>query len=85
MDSGSSSFTISAFADYAYGKLNDPLANELSDVDLSGWGVGLAFSKISDNGNQFGIRVDIATPISSLEALDGDDPRIFGQINYSFR
>ena len=85
MDSGSSSFSISAFTDYAYGKLNDPLANELADVDLSGWGIGFAFSKISDSGNQFGFRVDVATPICSLEPVDGDDPRIFGQINYSFR
>lgn len=85
MDSGSSSFSISAFGDYAYGKLNDPLANELADVDLSGWGIGLSFSNISDSGNQFGIRIDVATPISSLEAIDGKDPRIFGQINYSFR
>jgi hemolysin activation/secretion protein len=85
MDNGSSSLSIAAFADYAYGKLNDPLANELADVDLSGWGIGLAFSRISDSGNQFGFRIDIATPISSLEPTDGDDPRIFGQINYSFR
>ena len=85
MDSGSSSFSISAFTDYAYGKLNDPLANELADVNLSGWGIGLAFSKISESGNQFGFRIDVATPISSLEPTDGDDTRIFGQINYSFR
>jgi hemolysin activation/secretion protein len=85
MDSGSSSFSISAFADYAHGKINDPLDSERADVDLSGWGIGLTFSTISDSGNQFGFRIDVATPISSLEATDGDDPRIFGQINYSFR
>jgi hemolysin activation/secretion protein len=84
MDSGKSSFSVSAFADYAYGELNDPLANENANIDMSGWGIGLSFSKTSDNGNQFGIRVDVATPITDIEAADGDDSRIYAQLSYSF-
>ncbi len=84
-DTGNSSFSISAFADYAYAKLNDPLANEVEDTDLSGWGIGIAFSNTSESGNRFGFRVDVATPIGDIEPSDGDDPRIYGQISYSFR
>ena len=85
VDSGSSSVSIAAFADYAYGKLNDPLANELADTDLSGWGIGISFTHTGNNGNQFGFRIDAATPISDIEPSDGDDPQIYGQISYSFR
>ena len=85
VDKGSSSFSISAFADYAYGKLNDPLANELADTDLSGWGIGISFTHTGNNGNQFGFRIDAATPIGDIEPSDGDDPQIYGQISYSFR
>jgi hemolysin activation/secretion protein len=84
-DTGNSSFSISAFADYAYAKLNDPLANEIDDTDLSGWGIGIAFSNTSASGNRFGFRVDVATPIGDIEPSDEDDPQIYGQISYSFR
>lgn len=84
-NNGDSSFSVSAFADFAHAKLNDPLANELADTDLSGWGLGLSYVNTRNNGNQFGFRVDVATPISSPEPTDGDDPQIYGQLSYSFR
>lgn len=82
---GNNSFSISAFADYAYGRLNRPLANEIDDTDLSGWGVGLSYGRSSNSGNQFQIRVDVATPITDVLPSDGDDPQIYGQVSFTFR
>ena len=80
-----SSFTVSFFGDYAYGKNNDPLANEIDDTDLGGYGLGLSFAHTGDNGNQFQFRVDVATPATKLDPSDGDDPQIYGQISYTFK
>jgi len=84
-DKGDSSFSVSAFADFAHGKLNDPLNSEVADTDLSGWGLGISYTNTQNNGNQFSFRLDIATPLSSPEPTDGDDPQIYGQLSYSFR
>ena len=85
VDKPNSSFSISAFGDFANGKLNDPLANEIADQDLSGWGVGLSFTRTADSGNQFGFRLDIATPTSDPDPSNGDDPQYYGSMFYSFR
>jgi len=79
------SFSISAYGDYAYGQINDPLPNEIEDTDLSGWGIGISISHTGDGGNQFALRLDVASPISDIEPSDGDDPQFYGQISYTFR
>ena len=79
------SFSLSAYGDYAYGKINDPLANETDDTDLSGWGIGITMSHTGDNGNQFALRFDVASAITDIEPSDGDDPQFYGQISYTFR
>jgi hemolysin activation/secretion protein len=84
-DNGNRSFSLSLFGDYAYAKLNDPFPNELADTDLAGYGIGLSFSNISDSGNQFAFRLNVATPATSTDPSDGDDPQFYGQISYVFR
>jgi hemolysin activation/secretion protein len=79
------SLSISAYGDYGYGRINDPLPNEIDDTDLSGWGIGISISHIGDGGNQFALRLDAASPISDIEPSDGDDPQFYGQISYTFR
>jgi len=79
------SFAISAYGDYAYGKINDPLANEIDDTDLAGWGIGISMSHTGDSGNQFALRFDVASAITDIEPSDGDDPQFYGQISYTFR
>lgn len=79
------SVSLSAFADYAYGMLNDPLPNEVDDVNMSGWGVGFMVSRVAESGSQFNLRIEAATPLSSLDPSDGDDTRFFGRIGYTFR
>jgi hemolysin activation/secretion protein len=85
VDKSNSSFSISAFGDFANAKLNDPLANEIADQDLSGWGVGFSYTRTGDSGNQFGFRLDIATPTSDPDPSNGDDPQYYGSMFYSFR
>lgn len=82
---GNNSFSISAFADYAHGELNEPLASEDPDVDLAGWGIGLSYGHTSETGNLFAISVDVASPITHFDALNDNDPQIYGQISYTFR
>lgn len=84
MDKPNSSFAISLFADFANARLNDPLANELADQELSGWGGGLSFTHTGDSGNKFGFRLDIATPMGDPDPSNGDDPQYYGSIFYSF-
>ena len=85
MDKANASFSMSAFADFANGKLNDPLANEIADQDLSGWGVGFSFTHTGNSGNQFSFRFDVATPISDIDPTDGNDPQFYGSFSYAFR
>lgn len=85
MDRPNSSFSISAFGDFATAKLNDPLANEIADQDLSGWGIGFSYTHTGDSGNQFAVRLDVATPISDVDPFNGDDPQLYGSFSYSFR
>lgn len=84
-NSGNRSFSISAFGDYAYAKLNDAFPNEIEDTSLGGYGIGFSFSNISDGGNQFAIRLHVATPTTNTDPSDGDDPQFYGQISYVFR
>ena len=79
------SFSISAYGDYGYGQLNDPLANEIDDIDLSGWGIGISIGHTGAGGNQFVVRFDVASQITDIEPSDGDDPQFYGQISYTFR
>ena len=85
MDKPNASFAVSLFADFASGELNDPLANELADHELSGGGLGLSFTHTGDSGNQFGFRLDIATPFGDPDPSNGDDPQYYGSLFYSFR
>jgi hemolysin activation/secretion protein len=78
-------FSLSAYGDYAYGRINEPLANEVDDTDLSGWGIGISMGHTGDSGNQFALRFDVASPITDIEPSDGDDPQFYGQISYTFR
>ena len=82
---GNSTFSISVFGDYAHGELNDPLANEDPDVDIAGWGMGLSFAHAGDGGNQFAFSLDVATPTTHFDALNENDPQIYGQLSYTFR
>lgn len=82
---GNRSFSVSAFGDYAYAKLNDAFPNEIDDADLAGYGIGFTFSSISDNGNQLAIRLNVATPATDFEPSDGKDPQYYGQVSYVFR
>lgn len=84
-DGGNSSFTVSVFGDFATASLNDAFPNEIEDIDLGGYGIGISFSHVGDSGNQFAIRLDVATPSTDTDPSDGDDPQIHGQISYSFR
>jgi hemolysin activation/secretion protein len=79
------SVSLSAFADYAYGKLNDPLPSEIDDTDLGGWGLGFSVSHLTQSGSQFALRLEAATPITNIDPSDGDDTRFFGRISYTFR
>jgi hemolysin activation/secretion protein len=85
VDKPNASFSMSAFADFANGKLNDPLANEIADQDLSGWGIGFSFTHTGNSGNQFSFRLDVATPISDFDPTNGDDPQFYGSFSYAFR
>lgn len=85
VDGANSSFSMSLFADFASGTLNDPLANEIADQDLSGWGGGFSYTHTGNSGNQFSFRLDIATPISDFEPTDGNDPQFYGSFSYAFR
>ena len=55
---------LSVFADWAYGKLNDPLRSEFESQNYFGPGFSFSFT----NPNKFSTRMTIAFPI-------GDDPR----------
>lgn len=71
---------VSIFADYAEGKLNKPNPATDSNIEISGAGVSFDL-RISD---QFFIRADIATPIGSRDASNGDNPQYWITSGFDF-
>lgn len=67
------------FIDYAKGWLNDPLASELEEVDLTGIGAGLRF-----NYKNLFARFEIATPVGGEAASNNRDPQYYLELNYEF-
>lgn len=67
------------FVDYAKGWLNDPLANDIEEVTLSGIGAGLRFDY--DN---ISARFDVAKAIGGEKPSNDRDPQFFFEVNYGF-
>lgn len=62
---------LSIFLDYADGKKNDPQSFESRNVEISGAGLGV---KLVVN-ESLSLRLEAATPLSSQDASDGDNPQ----------
>lgn len=73
-------FQVSLFIDYAHGELNNALANEDDNVDLSGWGGALQFNF----PGHFYARADVATPITDRDPSNGRDPQYYIRFAYTF-
>jgi hemolysin activation/secretion protein len=72
---------FSLFADYAKGKLNEPVAfSDSRDNELSGAGVS---TQLSVPGHVFA-RLDVATPLSSRDPGNGRDPQYFFRFGMTF-
>jgi len=72
---------FSLFADYATGKLNQPVTSSDSrDNELSGVGVA---TQLSVPGHVFA-RLDVATPLSDRKAGNGRDPQYFFRLGMTF-
>lgn len=67
------------FIDYAKGWLNDPLASELEEVDLTGIGAGLRF-----NYDKLSARFEVATPVGGEAASNNKDPQYYFELNFGF-
>jgi hemolysin activation/secretion protein len=75
-------FQLSLYADYAYGKTNNPLPWPAQEptVDYSGYGLGLQFNV----PGKFFARVDVASPIGSREPSNDRDPQYYIRMSYTF-
>ena len=73
-------FQVSLFADYGWGELIEPLANENARPELYGAGIGFQFNI----PNRFFARLDVASPLSDPEPTDGRDPQYFFRMSYTF-
>ncbi|ARN73243.1 hypothetical protein BST96_03440 [Oceanicoccus sagamiensis] len=71
---------VSIFVDYAKGELNNPVALADPDVELSGAGISLDF-RLTDT---FFARLDVASPIGSRDASNGDDPQYWITSGFNF-
>ncbi len=72
---------LSLFADYANGRLNEPLLpSQDASIDLAGWGGAIQFTM---PGRAFA-RLDVATPITDLEASNGRDPQYYFRLGVTF-
>jgi len=67
------------FAEAASGKRNDPLANEVAEISVSGVGIG-ARIKVED----LSVHLDVADPISDEKASNGKDRQFLFRLNYGF-
>ncbi|MGK0499067.1 MAG: hemolysin activation/secretion protein [Oceanicoccus sp.] len=71
---------VSLFADYAEGELNKAPQAFKEDIDISGAGISLNF-RLPD---VFYIRLDVATPLGSRDASNGDDPQYWLTTGFEF-
>lgn len=73
-------FQVSVFADYAKGWINDALRPGESPIRLAGAGVGLRV----EEPNVWLARLQIATPLTVLDASNGNNPQFFLDFSYRF-
>jgi len=72
---------VSFFSDFAYGRLNDPLATDVASASFYGYGAGLAFGI----PGEFQGRLQYARPFAgSAFASDADDERWWFELTYQF-
>lgn len=71
---------FSLFADYAHGRGAKDNQDRQEDVDISGYGAGVRFGV----PGTFQFLLEYATPLGSVEASDGKDSRVYGNLSYSF-
>lgn len=68
---------LSLFADYAHG---EDAQDSTDDDEISGWGAGVRFGV----AGSFQFLLEGSAPLSSREANDGQDVRIFGNLTMKF-
>ena len=73
-------FQTSLFLDYSKGRLNDPLANEDRNVELSGMGIAFQFLI----PNRLAARLEISSRLSSKKQSNDDNPQLFFSLDYYF-
>ena len=71
---------FSLFADYAHGRGAKDRQDRQEEVDIAGYGVGVRFGI----PGTFQFLLEGAKPLSSEEANDGKDTRVYGNFTYSF-
>lgn len=73
-------FQLSVFADYAKGWINEALRPGESPIRLAGAGIGLRV----EEPNVWLARLQIATPLTVLDASNGNNPQFFLDFSYRF-
>ena len=73
---------FSLFFDHADGVKNDALTNEETAEVLAGYGAGVHYEYRWGGGQGILIRAEVATPTSSHEAFNGDDPQFWLRFEY---
>lgn len=71
---------FSLFADYAHGRGAKDKQDIQEGVDISGYGAGVRFGV----PGSFQFLLEYATPLGSIEASDGKDSRLYGNLSVSF-
>jgi hemolysin activation/secretion protein len=72
---------VSFFTDFAYGRLNDPVATDRASASFSGYGAGLAFGIPGELQG----RLQYARPFAGATApSDGNDERWWFELTYQF-
>jgi hemolysin activation/secretion protein len=71
---------FSLFADYAHGLGAKDEKDKQEAAEISGYGAGVRFGI----PGTFQLLLEYATPLSSAEANDGKDSRVYGNVTYSF-
>jgi hemolysin activation/secretion protein len=71
---------FSLFADYAHGRGAKDLQDRQEDAEISGYGTGIRFGV----PGTFQLLLEYAAPLGSVEANDGKDGRVYGNVSYSF-
>lgn len=71
---------FSVFIDYAKGRANDPLDGQKKEQNISGVGIGLELSFTE----AFFIKAEAATPLSSQDASNDDDPQFWFSAGLEF-